>query len=134
MQINQDINILIVDDFSTMRKIVRDLLEELGFKNFEEAYDGADAWEKLLNNHFDFIVSDWNMPNVSGLELLKLVRNNQSLKDIPFLLISAEAKRSQIIDATDAGVDGYIVKPFNSATLNEKIHSVFNKKTTYNKT
>ncbi|WP_321326877.1 response regulator [Thiomicrorhabdus sp.] len=125
---NQDINILIVDDFSTMRKIVKDLLEELGFKNFDEAYDGENAWQKLSNHHFDLIVSDWNMPNLSGLELLKLVRNDPSLKNIPFLLISAEAKRSQIIEATDAGVDGYIVKPFNSETLNEKIHSIFNQR------
>jgi len=117
--------ILIVDDFSTMRKIVKDLLAELGFCHFDEAYDGENAWQKLNEQKFDLIVSDWNMPNMSGVDLLKMVRNKDALKDIPFILISAEAKRSQIIEATDAGADGYIVKPFTADTLNQKIHSIF---------
>ncbi|GAB6069782.1 chemotaxis response regulator CheY [Thiomicrorhabdus hydrogeniphila] len=125
MQVNQEIKILIVDDFSTMRKIVKDLLSELGFCHFDEAFDGENAWQKLNEHKFDLIVSDWNMPNMSGVDLLKMVRNKDSLKDIPFILISAEAKRSQIIEATDAGADGYIVKPFTADILNQKIHSIF---------
>lgn len=126
MQIRQDMNILVVDDFSTMRSIVKDLLRELGFSRFEEAEDGVRAWMMIQSGHYDFIVSDWNMPNMTGLELLKRVRNDSAVKHIPFLLISAEAKKSQIIEATEEGVNDYIVKPFTAATLNEKIHSIFN--------
>ncbi len=117
--------ILVVDDFSTMRTIVKDLLRELGFSHFEEAEDGVKAWAMIQTAHYDFIVCDWNMPNMTGLELLKKVRNEPSVKNTPFLLISAEAKRSQIIEATEAGVDDYIVKPFTAATLNEKIYAIF---------
>lgn len=125
MQINQNMKILIVDDFSTMRTIVKDLLRELGFSNFHEADDGDVAWEMVQAEAYDFIVSDWNMPNMTGLELLQKVRNDARFKNTPFLLISAEAKRSQIIEATEAGVDDYIVKPFTAATLNEKIYTIF---------
>jgi len=126
MQIDRNINILIVDDFSTMRRIVKNLLIELGFSRFEEADDGATAWPMVQTGKFDLIVSDWNMPEISGLELLQKVRNDSLLKTTPFLLITAEVKRSQILDADKAGADGYIVKPFTAAVLNEKIHNIFN--------
>uniref|UniRef100_UPI001E3418FD chemotaxis response regulator CheY n=1 Tax=Thiomicrorhabdus heinhorstiae TaxID=2748010 RepID=UPI001E3418FD len=125
MQINRDMNILVVDDFSTMRRIVKNLLKELGFNNLDEADDGDTAWPMIQTGKYDFIVSDWNMPKMTGIELLKHVRADQNLKDLPFLLITAEAKRSQILEAAQAGVDGYIVKPFTAATLNEKIQKIF---------
>ena len=125
MQIDRDMEILIVDDFSTMRKIVKDLLTELGFSKFDEADDGSSAWPMIQSGKYDLIVSDWNMPQMTGIELLKKVRSDSELKETPFLLITAEAKRSQIIEADEAGVDGYIVKPFTAATLNEKIHHIF---------
>ncbi len=125
MQIDRNMNILVVDDFSTMRRIVKNLLAELGFNHFDEADDGATAWPLIQSGKYDFIVSDWNMPEMTGLELLKKVRADEKLKATPFLLITAEAKRSQILEAAQAGVDGYIVKPFTAATLNEKIQSIF---------
>ncbi|WP_006461102.1 chemotaxis response regulator CheY [Thiomicrospira aerophila] len=123
--INRDIKILVVDDFSTMRRIVKNLLKELGFNDFDEADDGATAWPMVQTGKYDFIVSDWNMPKMTGIELLRRVRADQQLKDTPFLLITAEAKRSQILEAAQAGVDGYIVKPFTATTLNEKIEKIF---------
>ncbi len=125
MQINRDMNILVVDDFSTMRRIVKNLLKELGFSKFDEADDGATAWPMVQTGKYDFIVSDWNMPQMTGIDLLRHVRADANLKDTPFLLITAEAKRSQILEAAQAGVDGYIVKPFTAATLNEKIQKIF---------
>lgn len=125
MQINRDMKILVVDDFSTMRRIVKNLLKELGFSHFDEADDGSSAWPMVQTGKYDFIVSDWNMPEMTGLQLLKNVRADEKLKDTPFLLITAEAKRSQILEAAQAGVDGYIVKPFTAATLNEKIQKIF---------
>jgi two-component system chemotaxis response regulator CheY len=125
MNIDRDMNILVVDDFSTMRRIVKNLLKELGFSKFDEADDGARAWPMIQSGKYDFIVSDWNMPEMTGIELLKKVRADEELRDTPFLLITAEAKRSQILEAAQAGVDGYIVKPFTSATLNEKIQRIF---------
>lgn len=125
MQIDRGMEILIVDDFSTMRKIVKDLLTELGFSKFDEADDGSSAWPMIQSGKYGLIVSDWNMPQMTGIELLKKVRSDSELKETPFLLITAEAKRSQIIEADEAGVDGYIVKPFTAATLNEKIHHIF---------
>lgn len=123
--INRDIKILVVDDFSTMRRIVKNLLKELGFNDFDEADDGATAWPMIQTGKYDFIVSDWNMPKMTGIDLLRRVRADQQLKDTPFLLITAEAKRSQILEAAQAGVDGYIVKPFTATTLNEKIEKIF---------
>ncbi len=124
MHIDRDLKILVVDDFSTMRKIVKDLLNELGFYHHDEADDGETAWPMIQTGKYDFIISDWNMPQVSGIELLKKVRSDVNLKDTPFLLITAEAKRSQILEASDAGVDAYIVKPFTAATLNQNIHEI----------
>lgn len=125
MHLNRDMHILIVDDFSTMRKIVINQLKELGFNSVDEADDGIRAWPMLQTGKYDFIVSDWNMPEMTGIELLQKVRADSALKKIPFLLITAEAKRSQILEATELGVDGYILKPFNSAVLNEKMHKIF---------
>jgi len=118
---------LIVDDFSTMRRIVRNLLKELGFANVDEAEDGHVALQKLMSDHFDFVVSDWNMPNMDGLQLLQAIRANPQLKHLPVLMVTAEAKRENIIAAAQAGASGYIVKPFTAATLNEKFSKIFEK-------
>lgn len=125
MKIDSAMNILVVDDFSTMRGIVKSLLRELGFHNFDEADDGVTAWPMIQTGQYDFIVSDWNMPEMTGIELLRKVRQDPELGQTPFLLITAEAKKNQIIEAEQAGVDGYIVKPFTAATLNEKIEMAF---------
>lgn len=121
------LKILVVDDFSTMRRIVRNLLKELGFTNVEEAEDGAVALQRLQAGGVDFVVSDWNMPNMDGLTLLQSVRANPSLRHLPFLMITAEAKKENIIAAAQAGASGYIVKPFTAATLNEKLSKIFEK-------
>lgn len=118
---------LVVDDFSTMRRIVRNLLKELGFANIDEAEDGQVALQKLTSEQFDFVVSDWNMPNMDGLQLLQAVRANAQLKHLPVLMITAEAKRENIVAAAQAGASGYIVKPFTAATLNEKLSKIFEK-------
>lgn len=122
---DKNIRFLVVDDFSTMRRIVRNLLKELGFTNVDEAEDGQVALHKLKTQHFDFVVSDWNMPNMTGIELLKAVRADMQLKHLPFLMITAEAKRENIIEAAMAGASGYIVKPFTAATLEEKMGKIF---------
>ena len=121
------IKFLVVDDFSTMRRIVRNLLKELGFTNVDEAEDGAVAWQKLQGGGFDFVVSDWNMPNMDGLTLLQTIRADANLKGLPVLMITAEAKKENIIAAAQAGASGYIVKPFTAATLNEKMVKIFEK-------
>jgi two-component system chemotaxis response regulator CheY len=118
---------LVVDDFSTMRRIVRNLLKELGFTNVDEAEDGQIALQKLNSLPFDFVVTDWNMPNMDGLTLLQNIRANPSLKHLPVLMITAEAKKENIIAAAQAGASGYIVKPFTAATLSEKLEKIFEK-------
>lgn len=118
---------LVVDDFSTMRRIVRNLLKELGFTNVDEAEDGAVALGKLREGNFEFVVSDWNMPNMDGLTLLKNVRADPKLKTLPFLMVTAEAKKENIIAAAQAGASGYVVKPFTAATLQEKLEKIFEK-------
>lgn len=122
---DKNIRFLVVDDFSTMRRIVRNLLKELGFTNVDEAEDGMVALHKLKTQHFDFIVSDWNMPNMTGIEPLKAVRADAQLKHLPFMMITAEAKRENIIEAAMAGASGYIVKPFTAATMEEKMNKIF---------
>ncbi len=117
--------ILIVDDFPTMRKIVRGVLKQIGYSNIEEAEDGVQAYAKLEKEHFDFVVSDWNMPNMTGLELLKAVRANPKTKQIPFLMVTAEADKENIVEAVKSGVSNYVVKPFNAGTLKEKIEKIF---------
>lgn len=121
------VKILVVDDFSTMRRIVRNLLKELGFTNVDEAEDGAVALQKLKGGGFDFVVTDWNMPNMDGLTLLQSVRADAELKGLPVLMITAEAKKENIIAAAQSGASGYIVKPFTAATLNEKLVKIFEK-------
>lgn len=118
---------LVVNDFSTMRRIVRNLLKELGFTNVDEAEDGQNALQKLTSQPVDFVISDWNMPNMDGLQLLQAIRANASLRHIPVMVVTAEAKRENIIMAAQAGASGYIVKPFTAATLNEKICKIFEK-------
>ncbi len=119
--------ILIVDDFSTMRRIIKNLLRELGFTNTIEADDGQTALPKLQEGGIDFLVTDWNMPGMTGLELLKAVRADPNLSNLPILMVTAEAKREQIIVAAEAGVNGYIIKPFTAATLKEKIEKIFDR-------
>lgn len=118
---------LVVDDFSTMRRIVRNLLKELGFTNVEEAEDGAVALQKIKGGNFDFVVTDWNMPNMDGLTLLQSLRADPAYKDLPVMMITAEAKKENIIAAAQAGASGYIVKPFTAATLSEKMEKIFEK-------
>ena len=122
---DKDMKILIVDDFSTMRRIIKNLLRDLGFSNTSEADDGQTALPMLQNGDFDFLVTDWNMPGMSGIELLKAVRADERLKTMPILMVTAEAKRDQIVEAAQAGVNGYVVKPFTAAVLKEKIEKIF---------
>jgi len=121
------IKFLVVDDFSTMRRIVRNLLKELGYTNAEEAEDGAVALQKLQAGAYDFVISDWNMPNMDGLQLLQAVRADPALKHLPVLMITAEAKKENIIAAAQSGASGYIVKPFTAGTLNDKLVKIFEK-------
>ncbi|MBX3664145.1 MAG: chemotaxis response regulator CheY [Burkholderiales bacterium] len=116
---------LVVDDFSTMRRIVRNLLKELGFTNVDEAEDGVVALGKLKSEKFDFVVSDWNMPNMTGIDLLRNIRTDAALKHLPVLMVTAEAKKENIIEAAKAGASGYVVKPFTAATLDEKLGKIF---------
>ena len=122
---NKDMKILIVDDFSTMRRIIKNLLRDLGFNNTAEADDGATALPILQSGSFDFLVTDWNMPGMTGIDLLKAVRADAKLSKLPVLMVTAEQKRDQIIEAAQAGVNGYIVKPFTAVTLKEKIDKIF---------
>ena len=122
---DKNMKILIVDDFSTMRRIVKNLLRDLGFTNTQEADDGTTALPMLMNGDFDFLVTDWNMPGMTGIELLKRVRADERLKNLPVLMVTAEAKRDQIVAAAQAGVNGYVVKPFTAAVLKEKIDKIF---------
>jgi two-component system chemotaxis response regulator CheY len=117
--------ILIVDDFSTMRRIIKNLLRDLGFTNTVEADDGLTAWPILEQGGIDFLVTDWNMPGMQGIDLLKKVRADEKLGAMPVLMVTAETKREQIIEAAQAGVNGYIVKPFTASTLKEKIDKIF---------
>ena len=122
---NKDMKILIVDDFSTMRRIIKNLLRDLGFNNTAEADDGSTALPMLQNGSFDFLVTDWNMPGMTGIDLLKAVRADEDLSGMPVLLVTAEQKREQIIEAAQAGVNGYIIKPFTAQTLKEKLDKIF---------
>ncbi|GGO85031.1 response regulator [Marinobacterium nitratireducens] len=121
----KDIRILVVDDFSTMRRIIKNLLRDLGFTNVLEADDGKTALPILKQGSVDFLVTDWNMPGMTGIDLLKEVRKDPQLAAIPVLMVTAEAKREQIITAAQAGVNGYVVKPFTAAVLKEKIDKIF---------
>lgn len=122
---NPNMKILVVDDFSTMRRIIKNLLKQLGYSNVDEAEDGALALARLKSEKYDFVVSDWNMPNMTGLELLQAVRADASLKEIKFLMVTAEALQENVVAAVQAGVNNYIVKPFTAETLKEKIDKIF---------
>ncbi len=117
--------ILVVDDFSTMRRIIKNLLKDLGFANIQEADDGNTALPMLQQGDFDFVVTDWNMPGMQGIDLLRAIRADASLKHIPVLMVTAEAKKEQIVAAAQAGVNGYVIKPFTAATLKEKLAKIF---------
>lgn len=125
MPANPNMKILIVDDFSTMRRIIKNLLKDLGYNNTSEADDGNTALPMLRNGSFDFLITDWNMPGMTGFDLLKTVRADEKLSTLPVLMVTAEAKRDQIVAAAEAGVNGYIIKPFTAATLKEKIDKIF---------
>ncbi|RPE03062.1 chemotaxis protein CheY [Candidatus Pantoea deserta] len=125
--VDKNMRFLVVDDFNTMRRIVRNLLKELGFNNVEEAEDGVDALGKLKAGGFDFVISDWNMPNMDGLQLLQTIRADAALGKLPVLMVTAEAKKENIIAAAQAGASGYVVKPFTAATLEEKLGKIFEK-------
>ena len=127
MSISNDMKFLIVDDFSTMRRIVRGLLKEIGYTNAEEAEDGAVALGMLKNAKFDFVVSDINMPNMTGFDLLSAIKKDQTLKHLPVLMVTAEARKEDIVRAAQDGAAGYIVKPFTKATLEEKVQKIMQK-------
>lgn len=122
---NREIRILIVDDFSTMRRIIKNLLRELGFNNTAEADDGVTALPMLQSGRFDLLITDWNMPRMQGIELLRIVRADEKLCRLPVLMVTAEQKREQIVEAAQAGVNGYIIKPFSAVTLKEKMDKIF---------
>jgi len=125
MPFNPEMDVLIVDDASAMRRIVRGLLKELGFKNMREAENGQLALDELKKKKADFVVSDWNMPVMTGIDLLRAIRADDVLKGTPVLMVTAEAKQENIVEAVQAGVNNYIVKPFNAATLQEKLNKIF---------
>ncbi len=120
-----DIKILVVDDMSTMRRIIRTILNQLGYSNIEEAENGKQALAKLKKEKFDFVVTDWNMPEMDGLSLVKAIRSDQELKHIPVLMVTAEAKKENVMEALKAGVNNYIVKPFTPEVLREKMEKIF---------
>ena len=120
----KDMTVLVVDDFSTMRRIIRNILRELDFKDILEADDGSSAVEILKTQKVDLIVSDWNMPKMTGLDLLKFVRSNEPTKDLPFLMVTAEAQKENIVEAVKAKVSNYIIKPFTAVTLSEKLAKI----------
>ena len=122
---DKSMKILVVDDFSTMRRIIKNLLKDLGFANIQEADDGSTALPMLQQGDFDFVVTDWNMPGMQGIDLLRAIRADDKLKHLPVLMVTAEAKKEQIVAAAQAGVNGYVVKPFTAATLKEKLDKIF---------
>jgi len=125
--VQKAVKILVVDDFPTMRRIIKNLLKDLGYENVDEAEDGVMGLEKLRNNNFDLVVSDWNMPNMDGLVMLKTIRADAELSKLPVLMVTAEAKKENIIAAAQAGANGYVVKPFTAAVLEEKLNKIFEK-------
>jgi len=123
--VDTDMKILVVDDFSTMRRIIKNLLRDLGFNNTDEADDGLTALPMLKTGKYDLLVTDWNMPGMQGIDLLKAVRADENLQNIPVLMVTAEQKKEQIVEAAQAGVNGYIVKPFTALILKEKLEKIF---------
>lgn len=127
MAYNTAMKILVTDDFATMRRIIKGILRQLGMEDVEEAEDGQQAFKKLQAGNFDFLITDWNMPNCTGLELLKMVRSDPKLKAIPVLMVTAEAEKEQVVEAIKAGVNNYVMKPFTADTLKQKLDKIFNK-------
>lgn len=125
MAYNPNMRVLVVDDFSTMRRIVKNILRQLGMSNVVEADDGTTAWEILNKDKIDFVVSDWNMPHMTGIELLRKVRASEEFADMPFLMVTAEAQQENIIEAVQAKVSNYIVKPFTAEVMKQKIDKIF---------
>jgi len=125
---DKNMKILVVDDFSTMRRIVKNILKQLGFENIEEAEDGGQAYQKVKEGGFGFVITDWNMPNVDGLAFLQSVRNDPQYKDLPVLMVTAEAEKEKVVTAVQAGVDNYIVKPFTAEVLKEKMDKILQKR------
>lgn len=125
MAYDTNMRVLVVDDFSTMRRIIKNILRQLDLNNVVEADDGTTAWEILNKDHIDFIVSDWNMPQMTGIELLRKVRASEAYARLPFLMVTAEAQQANIIEAAQAGVSNYIVKPFTAETMKQKIDKIF---------
>ncbi|CAG9296724.1 response regulator [Celerinatantimonas diazotrophica] len=123
----KNLKVLVVDDFSTMRRIIKNILKDLGIEQIEMAEDGVHALSMVQHTQFDLIITDWNMPNMNGLELLKAIRKTKSIDELPVLMVTAETKREQIVEAAKAGVNGYIVKPFSQVTLDKKIKFIFRK-------
>ena len=123
--VSRNMKILVVDDFSTMRRIVKNILHQLGFSNIEEAEDGKIALNRLKQGGVEFVISDWNMPNMMGIDLLKQVRSDDGLKSLPFLMVTAESQKENVIEAVQAGVSNYIVKPFTAETLEQKLELIF---------
>lgn len=121
------IKILVVDDFSTMRRIIKNILKQIGYMNIDEAEDGNGALTRLKQDKYDLVISDWNMPNMSGLDLLKAIRTDNALNSVPVLMVTAEAKKENVIEAIKAGVNNYIVKPFTAEVLKEKLEKIFDK-------
>lgn len=125
MALDFGMKILVVDDFSTMRRIIKNILKQIGFLNVDEAENGEIALAKIGDGNYDFVISDWNMPEMTGIELLKRVRANDATKDLPFLMVTAEAKKENVVEAVKAGVNNYIVKPFTAEILQDKISKIF---------
>lgn len=125
---NTALRVLVVDDFPTMRRIVKNLLKQIGFENIDEAEDGMQALQKLKTGQYGLVVSDWNMPNMEGIDLIRKIRQDPNLKDTPFLMVTAEAEKEKVIEAIKAGVDNYIVKPFTAEVLKEKLEKISEKK------
>ena len=124
MDVNKKIKILVVDDFATMRKVIRNLLKQSGYENITEAEDGVAAMNVLKSTKIDFVISDWNMPNMTGIELLRAVRSDNELSAMPFLMVTAESLKDNVVEAVKAGVSNYIVKPFTAEVLGEKIDKI----------
>ena len=125
MPFDPNMRVLVVDDFSTMRRIIKNILRQLGFTNIVEADDGTSAWDVLNKDKIDFVISDWNMPQMTGIDLLRKVRASEEFSDMPFLMVTAEAQQENIIEAVTAKVSNYIVKPFTPETLKQKIDKIF---------
>lgn len=125
MPYDPNMRVLVVDDFSTMRRIIKNILRQLGFNNVVEADDGTTAWDVLNKDKIDFIISDWNMPQMTGIELLRKVRGSEEFADLPFLMVTAEAQQENIIEAVQAKVSNYIVKPFTAEVMKQKIDKIF---------